>query len=231
MRILVVEDNPKISRMLERGLAEQGFSIVVAENGYDGEDKAISDSFDVIILDVMLPDVDGVSVCRNIRRAGVTAPIMMLTALGETSDKVTGLNAGADDYLAKPFEYEELVARLNALFRRTDSAESTVLSHEDVAIDLARRTAVRQGQELKLSNKEFMLLQHFIRNPGRVLSRTSIADKVWSLELSKDSNVIDVCVSTLRRKIDKNFEPKLIHTIVGAGYLFGVESVSSQHVG
>lgn len=221
MRILVVEDNPKVGQMLERGLTEQGFSIVLADSGYDGEDKATSDSFDVIILDVMLPDTDGLSVCRNIRRAGVTTPILMLTALSETSDKVSGLNAGADDYLGKPFEYDELIARINALFRRSDTSEATVLTHEDVAMDLARRSVVRQGQELKLSNKEFMLLQYFLRNPDRVLSRTAIATKVWNLELAEDSNVIDVCVSTLRRKLDKPFEPKLIHTVVGAGYRFG----------
>lgn len=223
MRILVVEDNPKVSQMLERGLVDQGYSIVIAETGYDGEDKATSDSFDVIILDIMLPDTDGLSVCRNIRQAGVTTPILMLTALSDTSDKVKGLNAGADDYLAKPFEYEELIARINALFRRADTSEATVLTHEDVAMDLARRTVIRQGQELNLSNKEFMLLQYFLRNPGRVLSRTSIGTKVWNLELADDSNVIDVCVSTLRRKLDKPFEPKLIHTIVGAGYKFGAE--------
>lgn len=222
MRILVIEDNPKVSQMLERGLAEQGYSIVLAETGYDGEDRATSDSFDVIILDVMLPDTDGLSVCRNLRRAGVAAPILMLTALSDTSDKVKGLNAGADDYLAKPFEYDELIARINALFRRSDSTEATVLTYEDVAMDLARRSVVRQGQELRLSNKEFMLLQYFLRNPDRVLSRTTIGTKVWNLELADDSNVIDVCVSTLRRKLDKPFEPKLIHTVVGSGYRFGV---------
>lgn len=220
MRILVVEDNPKVSRILERGLVEQGHNVVVAETGYDGEDKATTDAFDVMILDVMLPDTDGLSVCRNIRRAGVTTPILMLTALTDTSDKVKGLNAGADDYMAKPFEYEELIARLNALHRRADATEATVLCYADVALNLAHRTVSRQGQDIQLSNKEFMLLQHFIRNPDRILSRTSIAEKVWNLALSEDSNVIDVCVSTLRRKLDKPFEPRLIHTVVGAGYVF-----------
>lgn len=225
MRILVVEDNPNVARMIERELVDNGCTTVIAETGYEGEDKATSDSFDVIILDVMLPDTTGLKVCMNIRRAGVTTPILMLTALSETRDKVNGLNAGADDYLPKPFEPEELVARINALFRRSDSAEATMLSYHDVALDLARRSVVRQGKEVKLSNKEFMLLQHFLRNPGRVLSRTSIANKVWNLDLAEDSNVIDVCVSTLRRKIDKPFEPKLIHTIVGAGYIFSADGV------
>ncbi|MCB9854487.1 MAG: response regulator transcription factor [Phycisphaerales bacterium] len=225
MRILVIEDNPKVSSMLERGLVEQGFSIVLVGTGYDGEEKATSESFDVIILDVMLPDLDGLSVCRNIRQAGVTTPILMLTALSDTSDKVSGLNAGADDYLVKPFEYDELIARINALFRRSDATAATVLTHHDVSMDLARRTVVRQGKSLNLSNKEFMLLQYFIRNPDRVLSRTAIADKVWNLDLADDSNVIDVCVSTLRRKVDKPFDPPLIHTVVGAGYLFGADGI------
>lgn len=225
MRILVIEDNPKVSDMLERGLVEQGYSMVLAETGFEGEEKATHDSFDVIILDVMLPDTDGISVCRNIRQTGVATPILMLTALSDTSDKVSGLNAGADDYLVKPFEYEELIARINALFRRSDTTEATVLTHHDVSMDLARRTVIRQGKAVDLSNKEFMLLQYFIRNPERVLSRTAIADKVWNLDLAEDSNVIDVCVSTLRRKIDKPFAPPLIHTVVGTGYIFSADGI------
>lgn len=225
MRILVVEDNPKVSGLLARGLTEQGHNVVVRETGHDGESAATGDCFDAIILDVMLPDIDGLSVCRNVRRAGVKTPILMLTALSDTVDKVNGLNAGADDYLAKPFEYDELIARINALHRRADTTESTVLTYEDVSLDLSSRTVMRRGQDIKLSNKEFMLLQHFMRNPGRVLSRTSIASKVWDVELAEESNVIDVCVSTLRRKLDKPFEPKLIHTVVGAGYVFGENGV------
>lgn len=227
MRILIVEDNPKVSRLLARGLSENGHHTVIAENGYDGEDRATSDSFDAIILDIMLPDVDGFSVCRNIRKAGINTPILMLTALSDTSDKVSGLNAGADDYLAKPFDFDELIARLNALHRRADAVESTTLTYCDMSMDLARRTVVRQGQDIHLSNKEFMLLQHFLRNPGRILSRTSIANKVWDLDLAEESNVIDVCVSTLRQKLDKPFEPKLIHTVVGAGYVFGENGVDA----
>ena len=228
MRVLIVEDNEQIGQMLQRDLGERGFHTALVTTGYDGEDKAMCDSFDAIVLDLMLPDIDGVSVCRNIRRAGNKTPILMLTAMSATAEKVEGLNSGADDYLTKPFEIEELVARLEALMRRADASETTVLSYQDVAMDLAQRTVVRQGKPVKLSNKEFMLLQHFIRNPERVLTRTAIAAKVWNLELAEESNVIDVCVSTLRRKIDKPFEPKLIHTIVGGGYMFGVDGVTTS---
>lgn len=220
MRILIVEDNPSVRRIIDRVLVEDGHDVVGVETGVEGEAVAGRERFDVIILDVMLPDVDGLTVCGNLRQAGVATPILMLTSLSSTADKIRGLNAGADDYLAKPFDIAELIARLRALHRRADTYESATLSEFGVIMDLAARTVTRHGIAIHLSNKEFMLLQLFMRRPGEVLQRDLIANTVWNLPLSDESNVIDVCVSTLRRKLDKPFDSQLIHTVVGAGYVF-----------
>ncbi|MFG0330844.1 MAG: response regulator transcription factor [Phycisphaerales bacterium] len=221
MRILVVEDNPKLAAAIEQGLVEQGYTIDVAHRGYEGEEMAAIEPYDVIVLDLMLPDRDGVDVCRNLRRRKIATPILMLTALSGTADKVTGLNAGADDYLTKPFEFEELLARVRALMRRAEPSESTVLSQDDLKLDLVQRTATRDGKIIKLSNKEFALLEFLMRNPNRVLSRSLIGEKVWDMNYEPSSNVIDVYISTLRKKIDRGFERPLIHTVVGMGYRFG----------
>ncbi len=222
MRMLVVEDNPKMADAIRKGLTEHGYTVDVSTSGFEGEEMAARENYDVVILDLMLPDIDGVEVCRNLRRRHVATPILMLTALSGTKEKVTGLDAGADDYLTKPFEFEELVARIRALLRRGEASESTTLSCDDLVLDLSKRTAERGGEKIRLSNKEFALLEFMLRRPNRVLTRQTIAEKVWDINYEPSSNVIDVYVSALRRKIDRNFARPLIHTVVGMGYRFGV---------
>lgn len=222
MRILVVEDNPAMASALQRGLCESGYAADVSHTGYEGEDLAAGNKYDVIILDLMLPDRDGLEVCKNLRRRSVATPIIMLTALSATDSKVTGLDAGADDYLTKPFEFEELLARIRTLLRRGEASESRTLECNDLVLDLYTRHASRAGKEVELSNKEFALLEYLMRNPNRVLSRTQISEKVWDMYFESSSNVVDVYISALRKKLDRGHEKTLIHTIKGAGYRFGV---------
>lgn len=222
MRVLIIEDNPKMATAIQRGLTEHGYAADMCHTGYEGEEMAAIEPYDLVILDVMLPDRDGVDVCRNLRRREINKPVLMLTALSGTNDKVAGLDAGADDYLTKPFEFEELLARVRALLRRGEATEGRTLSCEDLELDLYTRTAKRGGDDYELSNKEFGLLEYLMRNPNRVLSRTQIAEKVWDMNFEPGSNVIDVYISSLRKKIDRGFERELIHTIKGAGYRFGI---------
>lgn len=226
MRLLVIEDNPKMAGFIRQGLTELGYVVDVATTGHDGEHLAATSPYDVIILDVMLPDQDGLQICKNLRRRNVRTPILMVTALSTTSDKVTGLDAGADDYLSKPFEFDELVARIRALLRRGQGAGSTLLRFEDLELDLAQRRVSRGGHRIRLTAKEFSLLEYFMRHPNRVLTRTAIAEQVWDMNFDSDSNVIDVYVSMVRRKIDKDFEKPLIHTVIGAGYVLSAESIA-----
>ena len=222
MRTLVIEDNPKMALAIQSGLQEHGMAVDVSHTGYEGEELAASEPYDAIVLDLMLPDRDGVEVCRNLRRRGVQAPVLMLTALSGTQDKVNGLDAGADDYLAKPFEFEELLARLRALMRRGQASESRILRCDDLELDLYSHVATRAGEKIELSNREFALLECLMRNENRVLSRIQIGEKVWDMNFEPTSNVIDVYISALRKKIDRGFDRPLIHTIKGAGYRFGV---------
>lgn len=205
---------------MQRGLREHGFTVTLCESGREGEEMGVEREFDVIVLDLMLRDHDGISLCRNLRRRGVSTPVLMLTALSGTEDKVAGLDAGADDYLTKPFEFEELVARLRALMRRRTASESAVLRYADVEMDLAKRQVRRQDEPVELTAKEFVFLEYLMRNPDRVLSRSVIGSNVWDMNFDPFSNVVDVYVSNLRRKLDKPFETALIHTVVGAGYIF-----------
>ena len=217
-QVLLVEDNAKMSRFIEQGLREQGYSVEVAANGQEGQELGVSRRYDLIVLDVMLPDQDGFQLCRALRGRQIETPILMLTALSTTADKVAGLDAGADDYLTKPFEFVELLARVRALLRRGQAQESTVLRFEDVELDLLARKARRGDRNIRLTAKEFSLLEFFVRNPNRNLTRTEISRQVWEMDFDNDSNVIDVYVSMLRRKIDKGFSKKLIHTVIGSGY-------------
>lgn len=223
MRLLVVEDNPKMARIIRQGLVENGYAVDVARNGHDGEQMAATEPYDAIILDVMLPDQDGIQACMNLRRRRVGTPILMLTALSTTGDKVKGLDAGADDYLTKPFEFDELLARVRALLRRGQAKEASNLKFADLEMDLLTRKVIRAGRDIQLTTKEFALLEYFMRNPHRVLSRTSIGEHVWDMNFDSDSNVIDVYVSMLRRKMDKGFEQRLIHTVIGTGYVLQTE--------
>jgi len=221
MRVLVVEDNPDMATALRQGLVEHGYSVDVVHRGFEGEELATALPYDLLILDVMLPDRDGVALCRDLRRRGVAGYILMLTALSNTEQKVSGLDAGADDYLTKPFEFEELFARLRALLRRGNATEAVRLQFGGLELDLVRRRVCRDGQKIRLSTKEFALLEFLMRNRDRVVDRMTIAQKVWDINFEPSSNVIDVCVSSLRKKIDKEFGFPLIHTVVGMGYRFG----------
>lgn len=223
MRFLVVEDNPRLAMQVRRILEEQSYEVLTTGSGRDAEDKATRESFDLIILDLMLPDYDGVQLCRNLRRRKIGTSILMLTALSSTEDKVEGLNAGADDYLVKPFEPDELLARVRALLRRAQPTEGATLSFHDLEMDLLKRTATRAGTAVDLTAKEFALLEYFLRNPERVLTRTNIAERVWGLLFEEESNVIEVYVSRLRRKIDKGFDKQLIHTVIGTGYVLSAD--------
>lgn len=222
MRVLIIEDNPKMATALQKGLREHGLAADAANTGFEGEELAAADVYDVILLDLMLPDRDGVEVCRNLRRRGTKSKVLMLTALSTTQDKVNGLDAGADDYLAKPFEFEELLARVRALLRRGEASEARVLRMDDLELDLYTRVASRKEDRVELSNKEFALLEYFMRNPNRVLSRAQIGDKIWDMSFEPTSNVVDVYVSSLRKKLDRGFNRELIHTVKGVGYRFGI---------
>jgi heavy metal response regulator len=224
MRILVVEDNPRMAGVIRQGLVENSYAVDIASTGEDGERMASTEPYDVVILDVMLPDQDGVQVCRNLRRRKVGTPVLMLTALSTTGDKVKGLDAGADDYLTKPFEFDELLARIRALLRRGEAQEASRVTFADLEIDLLTRTVTRASKNITLTTKEFALLEYFMRNPNRVLTRTSIGEHVWDMNFDSDSNVIDVYVSMLRRKVDKGFEKRLIHTVIGTGYCLREDS-------
>jgi DNA-binding response OmpR family regulator len=226
MRILVIEDNPKMAGGIRRGLVEHGYAVDVSHSGYEGEMLAVTAPYDVIVLDLMLPDRDGLDVCRSLRRRKVRTPILVLTALSGTREKVAGLDAGADDYLTKPFEFDELVARIRALLRRGQATEAAKLAYADLEVNVTRRSVTRTGVKIDLSNKEFALLEYLVRNPDRVLGRQMIAEKVWDMNYEPSSNVIDVYISSLRRKIDRDFASPLIHTIIGIGYRFGSQTDS-----
>ena len=222
MRVLIIEDNPKMAAAIQKGLQANGLAADVSHTGFDGEDLAAVEPYDVVLLDLMLPDRDGVEVCRNLRRRCIDTPIIMLTALSTTEDKIEGLDAGADDYLTKPFEFDELLARIRAVLRRGEATEGRTLRCDDLELDLYTRQARRGVSTWELSNREFALLEYLMRNPNRVLSRTQIGEKVWDMSLEPSSNVIDVYISSLRKKIDREVERPLIHTIKNAGYRFGV---------
>jgi two-component system copper resistance phosphate regulon response regulator CusR len=221
MRVLVVEDHPKMLAAISKGLGEHGFAVDVCSSGREGEELAIRESYDVIVLDVMLPDHSGIDICRNLRRRGCCTPVLLLTALSGTDDKVLGLDAGADDYLTKPFDFEELVARLRALLRRATPVEAAILRFEDICMNLAKQQVTRGDKLIDLTRKEFSLLEYFMRNPERVLTRSAIGEHVWDINFDPFSNVIDVYVSMLRKKLDKPFGRPLIHTVIGSGYRLG----------
>ncbi|MCB9844631.1 MAG: response regulator transcription factor [Phycisphaeraceae bacterium] len=222
MRVLIIEDNPKMAAAIRDGLRGNGYAPDVCHSGFEGEELAAATRYDAVILDLMLPDRDGVEVCRSLRRRGISSPVIMLTALSSTDDKVDGLDAGADDYITKPFEFEELLARLRALLRRGDASEGRTLRCDDLELDLYTRRVARGEQAWELSNKEFALLEYLMRNQNRVLTRAQIGEGVWDMNYEPTSNVIDVYISALRKKIDRGSERPLIHTIKNAGYRFGV---------
>lgn len=223
MRLLVVEDEVKTGDYLRQGLAEAGFLIVLARNGLDGHHLAMTEAFDLIILDVMLPDMEGWRIVQSLREAGHQTPVLFLTARDSVDDRVKGLELGADDYLVKPFAFSELLARVRTLLRRgTVPMLTDHLQVADLILDLPRRRASRAGTKIILSQKEFALLELFVRRQGEVLPRSLIASQVWDMNFDSDTNVIDVAIRRLRAKIDEDFEPKLIHTVRGMGYMLDV---------
>ena len=218
MRVLVVEDERKLAEVLERGLEEHGYAVDVAYDGDAALNLALVEPYDLILLDVMLPARDGYSVCRELRARGKDVPILMLTARDAVDDRVTGLDAGADDYLIKPFAFRELLARVRALLRRDGRAKDPVLRVGDVEIDTVPREVRRRGRSIELTSKEYAVLEYFARNPNRVLTRTQIAEHVWDFDFVAMSNVVDVYVGYLRRKLEDNEEPRLLRTVRGTGY-------------
>ena len=223
MKLLVVEDETKTGEYLRQGLIESGFIVDLTNNGLDGYHRAMTEEYDLIILDVMLPDISGWKSIQSLRDAGKETQIIFLTAMGSVEDKVKGLNLGADDYLVKPFSFAELLARIKSLLRRNVPQVSLhQLTIADLVMDLPKRTVTRAGKRIELTNKEFLLLEYFLRYQGEVLPRSLIASQVWDMNFDSDTNVIDVAVRRLRNKIDTPFEPKLIHTIRGMGYKLDV---------
>ena len=224
MRILVVEDEPKAGDYLRNGLIESGYVVDLARNGADGLHLALEMGYDAIVLDVMMPEMDGWQVLQKLRPHAAT-PVLFLTARGELDDRLKGLNLGADDYLVKPFSFAELLARLRTLLRRGPIRQDELLQVGDLQIDVLKRKITRGDARIVLTNKEFALLQFFVSHQGQVLSRSLIASRVWDMNFDSDTNVVDVAVRRLRQKIDDPFDaPKLIHTVRGVGYRCEVEA-------
>jgi heavy metal response regulator len=219
MRVLVVEDEKKTASFVRKALQAEKFAVDVAANGADGLIAAASTPFDVIVLDIMLPGRDGLSVLRQLRERKNTTPVLLLSARGEVSERVEGLNAGADDYLPKPFELAELVARVRALTRRGGDNKSSVLSVADLKLDTVTHKARRSETEIELTVREYRLLEFLMRSAGQLCGRMMILEKVWDYDFDPGTNLVDVYILRLREKIDSNFEPKLLHTIRGSGYV------------
>lgn len=223
MKILIAEDETKTGDYLRQGLAEAGFVVELARNGLDARHLAMSETYDLVILDVMLPKVDGWSILRSLREAGREVPVLFLTARSDVDDRVKGLELGADDYLIKPFAFAELLARVRTLLRRSSTpVTDTTLKVADLELDLIRRRVTRAGQRISLTAKEFNLLELLMQHQGEVLPRSLIASQVWDMNFSSDTNIIDVAIRRLRAKIDDDFEPKLIHTLRGMGYMLDI---------
>lgn len=218
MRILIVEDEKKMADFIKRGLSEAGYAVDHTEAGQTAESLASATAYDLIVLDVMLPGQNGMDTARHLRNDGYAGPILMLTALSGTKDKVHGLDAGADDYLTKPFAFEELLARVRALLRRNQPQTLSTLRYLDLEMDLIGRKVRRGDLEIGLTPKEFALLEYFLRNPERTLSRTAISEHVWDVHFDSESNVIDVYINMLRKKLEVERHPRIIHTVVGVGY-------------
>ncbi|QMU29112.1 response regulator transcription factor [Adhaeribacter radiodurans] len=220
MKILLIEDEPKVASFIKKGLEEQSYDVEQAYDGFFGKRLALDKEYDIIILDVILPQLNGLEVCKAIRQQNSSVAILMLTALGNTTDKIEGLDAGADDYLVKPFEFQELLARIRALTRRkNDLPTGEILRIADLELDMARKTVTRNNQPVTLTAREFALLSYLLRNKNRVVSRVDIIENVWETSFDTGSNVIDVYINFLRKKIDKDHPVKLIHTLVGMGYV------------
>ncbi|HUX56559.1 MAG TPA: response regulator transcription factor [Bacteroidales bacterium] len=223
MKILIVEDEPKVASFIKKGLEENNYDAEIAYDGLSGEKLALQYKYDLFILDIIIPGISGLDLCKKLKKINSNIPVLMLTALGTTDDKINGFDAGANDYLVKPFEFRELLARVKVLLRNANQSHETVnrLIVNDLELDLDMKVARRGGTDIDLTAKEFSLLEYFMRNSGRVLSRIDIAEKVWDIRFDSGTNVVDVYINFLRKKIDKGYDKKLIHTKVGFGYIFG----------
>ncbi|MCX6832111.1 MAG: response regulator transcription factor [candidate division Zixibacteria bacterium] len=220
MKILLIEDDRKVAAAIYKNLKAESFAVDIADDGLKGEEFASISEYDVIILDVMLPAQDGWTTCANLRRTKIMTPILMLTALGDVSDKIKGLDTGADDYLTKPFHFGELLARIRSLARRKSEVRTALVEKFGLRLDINTHKAFREGQEITLTAKEFALLELFMLNTGRILSRETISEHLWDMNFERRSNVIESFVKFLRQKIDRDFEKPLIHTVRGVGYMF-----------
>nr|DAH59990.1 MAG TPA: response regulator [Caudoviricetes sp.] len=226
IQLLLVEDDQRIAALIKQGLEEQGFEVTAAYDGLMGKKLAVNRSYDIIITDIILPNLNGIDLCKEIRRVKPDVPIIMLTALGTTDDKVEGFDAGADDYLVKPFELRELLVRIRALLKRSASnnqVQGFILRYADIEMNMHTKIVKRNNKEIELTPKELKLLEYMMQNPERVLSRTEIAEKVWDTSFDTGTNFIDVYINYLRKKIDKDFDTKLIHTKSGLGFIFKKE--------
>lgn len=219
MRVLIIEDELKIANFIERGLKEEYYSVDVAYDGEKGLYLAEMNPYDLIILDIMLPKIDGVSLCKRLRNHGIDTPIMILTVKDTIKDKITGLDSGADDYLTKPFAFDEFLARVRALLRRKRGDKSTLLRVADLELDQLTHKVMREGKEIVLTSKEYALLEYLLLNANQVVTRTMISEHVWNENFDSFTNITDVYINYLRNKIDKGFDKQLIHTMRGVGYI------------
>lgn len=223
MKLLVVEDEQKTGEYLRQGLVESGYLVELITNGLDGYHKAMTEDYDLLILDIMLPDISGWKIVKSLRDAHKTSQILLLSAMGSIEDKVKGLNLGADDYMVKPFSFAELLARIKSLLRRNmPQASENQLTISNLKLDISKRIVTREETRIDLTNKEFLLLEYFLRHQNEVLPRSLIASQVWDMNFDSDTNVIDVAIRRLRNKMDVGYEPKLIHTVRGMGYRLGI---------
>ncbi len=219
MRVLVVEDESSLAELIKEGLEDEGYSIDLAYDGEEGFDLAANEPYDVIVLDIMLPKKDGFEIVRDLRSKGVKTPVLMLTAKSTTEDKVLGLNSGADDYLTKPFSFDELLARIRALLRRSFGEVESIVRISDLELNINTHEVKRSGKPIELTSKEYALLEYLVLNKNKLLSRMDIVEHIYDYSYDYDSNVVDVLVARLRRKIDRGFDEKLIHTVRGVGYM------------
>jgi two-component system, OmpR family, copper resistance phosphate regulon response regulator CusR len=222
MKILVIEDEQKVAALIKQGLEEKGFEVDLAYDGAMGQRLGLTREYDAVLIDIVIPGINGFELCKILKSEKPNVPVMMLTTLATTQDKVAGFNSGADDYLLKPFEFDELEARLKALMRRhaiINTNLGSVLRYEDLKLDMEKKVAIRAGKSIKLSAKELSLLEFFMNNVGRVISRTELAREIWDIKFETGTNVVEVYINMLRNKIDKDFEPKLLHTRIGLGYV------------
>jgi DNA-binding response OmpR family regulator len=224
-KILIIEDEKKVASFISKGLEEEGFETDIAYDGLIGKKKAISQKYDFIILDLNIPHINGFEICKEVRKQDTSTPILMLTALGTTKDKLEGFNAGIDDYLLKPFEFKELLARIKVFLRRTSNTihQNGVLKIADLEMNPETKMVMRSGKNINLTSKEYQLLEFFLKNKNKIISRVEIAEKVWNINFDTGTNIIDVYINFLRNKVDKGFQNKLIHTKIGMGFILKEE--------